>query len=79
MRPRRDRHGDRHGYGSPITLTAVPRPSDEPTIPAPANAALTTSAPTSVSEKTVGNVVYQTVYMDLADYIAKGGSCGCDA
>ncbi|KAH8837870.1 hypothetical protein MCOR27_004108 [Pyricularia oryzae] len=67
------------GYGSPITLTAVPRPSDEPTIPAPANAALTTSAPTSVSEKTVGNVVYQTVYMDLADYIAKGGSCGCDA
>ncbi|TLD18468.1 hypothetical protein PspLS_10345 [Pyricularia sp. CBS 133598] len=67
------------GYGSPITLTAVPRPSDEPTIPVAANAALTTAAPSNASERTVGNVVYQTVYMDLADYIAKGDSCGCDA
>lgn len=68
------------GYGYPVTLTAVPHPPDVPTIPAVANAAQGAPAQSSVSEMTIGNVVYQTVYMDLADYVAKGGSCGaCSA
>ncbi|TLS22504.1 uncharacterized protein PpBr36_10069 [Pyricularia pennisetigena] len=67
------------GYGSPVTLTAVPHPPGEPTAPAVNNAVMSTPVPSSVAERTVGNVVYQTVYMDLADYLAKGGSCGCDA